>query len=115
KNHKISFVLESEPRGFTGNGKLDAVLVEHIPSGEKRALKTDGAFIFAGYQPNTGVFSGVIQLNKRGEIVVDSDMKTTVEGVFAAGDCIAKKYRHITTAVAEGTIAALSASEFLRN
>ncbi|GAB1452470.1 hypothetical protein MASR2M47_25260 [Draconibacterium sp.] len=55
-----------------------------------------------------------MQLNDNKEIVVDSEMKTNIKGVFAAGDCINKRYRQVTTAVAEGTIAALSASEYLR-
>ena len=56
-----------------------------------------------------------MELNERGEIMVDSGMRTTIPGVFAAGDTIAKRYRQVTTAVADGTIAALSATEFLRN
>jgi thioredoxin reductase (NADPH) len=57
----------------------------------------------------------VVQLSERNEIVIDGDMKTNLAGVFAAGDCVAKKYRQVTTAVADGTIAALSVSEYLRN
>ena len=78
-------------------------------------MKIDGVFIFVGYQPNTEPFKGTVTLNERGEIPVDADMKTNIPGVFAAGDCIAKKYRQVTTAVAEGTVAALSAAEFIRN
>ncbi len=115
KNPKINFILESELRGFYGNGKLEKVELEHLPSGKREELKADGTFIFAGYQPNTENLSGLVQLNERNEIVVDANMKTNVNGVFAAGDCIVKKYRQVTTAVAEGTIAALSAAEFLRN
>ena len=111
---KIHFIMESEPRSFSGNGKLQEVSLEHLPSGEKTKLKTDGVFIFVGYQPNTDVFKGQVTLNDRNEIVVDAEMKTSVPGVFAAGDSIAKRYRQVTTAVAEGTIAALSAGEFLR-
>ena len=72
-------------------------------------------FIFAGYQPNTQSLQGIVKLNDRQEIMVDADMKTGIPGVFAAGDCIAKKYRQVTTAVADGTIAALSAGEYLHN
>ncbi|RPI42326.1 MAG: hypothetical protein EHM46_05325, partial [Bacteroidetes bacterium] len=57
---------------------------------------------------------GIVPLNHRNEILADADMKTSIPGVFAAGDCIAKRYRQVTTAVADGTIAALSASEYLR-
>ena len=115
KNPKIEFVMESELRGFYGNGQLEKVVIEHLPTGKRTELKTDGTFIFVGYQPNTESLANLIQLNNRNEIVVDREMKTNIKGVFAAGDCINKRYRQVTTAVAEGTIAALSASEYLRN
>ncbi len=114
KNSKINFVMESELRGFYGNGSLQKVSIEHLPTGELSELKTDGTFIFIGYRPNTEDLKNVVNLNDRNEIVVDADMKTNIPGVFAAGDCINKRYRQVTTAVADGTIAALSASEYLR-
>ena len=114
KNPKINFVMESELRGFYGNGSLQKVAIEHLPTGKKSEMATDGTFIFIGYQPNTEDLKGVVNLNDRNEILVDSDMKTNIPGVFAAGDCINKRYRQVTTAVADGTIAALSASEYLR-
>jgi thioredoxin reductase (NADPH) len=115
KNPKIEFVMESELRGFYGNGQLEKVVIEHLPTGKKTDLKTDGTFIFVGYQPNTESLVDLVQLNNRNEIIVNSEMKTNINGVFAAGDCINKRYRQVTTAVAEGTIAALSVSEYLRN
>lgn len=115
KNQKIEFIMESELRGFYGDGHLEKVAIEHLPTGKRTDLKTDGTFIFVGYQPNTESLDGLVTLNNRREIVVDSEMRTNVKGVFAAGDCINKRYRQVTTAVAEGTIAALSTSEFLRN
>ena len=114
ENPKIDFIMESELRSFEGNGVLEKVTIEHLPSGKMSEMKIDGVFIFAGYQPNTEVFRDIVNLNEKGEITVDTDMKTSIPGVFAAGDCIAKKYRQVTTAVAEGTIAALSAAEYLR-
>jgi len=113
-NPKIGFVMESELRSFNGNGSLQSVSVEHLPSGKQEELRTDGVFIFVGYLPNTESIKGIVDLSERNEILVDADMKTSVPGVFAAGDCIAKKYRQVTTAVSDGTIAALSASEYLR-
>jgi thioredoxin reductase (NADPH) len=113
KNPKIEFVMESELRGFYGNGVLQKVEMEHLPSGKRSELKTDGTFIFVGYQPNTESLEGLVHLNEQKEIVADADMNTNIHGVFAAGDCINKKYRQVTTAVAEGTIAALSAAKFL--
>jgi thioredoxin reductase (NADPH) len=115
KNPKIEFIMESELRGFYGNESLEKVSIEHLPSGKISELKTDGTFIFVGYQPNTEDLQGLIGLNPRKEIIVDGDMKTDAKGIFAAGDCIVKKYRQVTTAVADGTIASLSAADYLRN
>ena len=114
-NPKIEFVMESELRSFYGNGALKEVSMEHLSTGETTSMPIDGVFIFAGYIPNTSDLKGIIELTERGEIVVDGDMKTSLPGVFAAGDCIRKKYRQVTTAVADGTIASLSVSEYLRN
>ena len=115
KNPKISFIMESELRSFRGEGVLQEVTIEHLPTGKTHAMKTDGVFIFAGYIPNTEELVGFVPLNDRKEIVVDAALKTNIPGVFAAGDCIAKKYRQVTTAVADGTIASLSAAEYLRS
>ncbi len=112
---KINFIMESELRGFIGNGKLEKVQIEHLPSGKKSELNTDGAFIFIGYLPNTESLKEIVKLNNKGEIVVDTNMNTNIPGVYAAGDCIVKKYRQVTTAVADGTIAALSVADYLRN
>jgi len=115
KNPRISFIMESELRSFKGNGVLKEVTMEHLPTGKTIAMNTDGVFIFAGYIPNTAELEGLVELNERKEIVVDTDLKTNIPGVFAAGDCIVKKYRQVTTAVADGTIASLSAAEYLRS
>ncbi len=115
KNPKIEFIMESELRGFYGTDQLEKVSIEHLPTGKTVEFKTDGTFIFVGYQPNTESIKGLVELNERNEIIVDGDKKTNIDGVFAAGDCIVKKYRQVTTAVADGTIAALSVSEYLRN
>ena len=114
-NPKIEFIMESELREFIGDEKLQKVTIEHLPSGKISEMIIDGVFIFVGYVPNTDSIKSIIDLNEGGEILANADMKTNIPGVYAAGDCIAKKYRQVTTAVAEGTIAALSASEYLRN
>lgn len=114
RNPKISFIMESELRAYVGNGTLQKVQVEQLKSGELTYLETDGVFVFIGYIPNTEAFEGVVKTNERGEFIVDQEMKTSLPGVFAAGDCVAKRYRQVTTAVSDGTIAALSATEYIR-
>ena len=113
-NPKISIILESEPREFKGSEKIESVVIEHLPSGERSELKVDGVFVFIGYIPNTEWLGGAVELNERGEIITTVNMETNVDGVFAGGDSIVKKFRQVTTAVADGTVAALSASEYIR-
>lgn len=114
-NPKIRFLLEQDVREFVGHDGLEKVVVEHKRTGEVTEISASGAFIFIGYVPNTKSLRGQVGLNERGEIITDDAMKTTVPGVFAAGDSRAKRYRQITTAVADGTIAALGATEYLRS
>lgn len=113
-NPKISFIMESELRAYIGGEQLEKVRIENLKTGEMQDLETDGVFVFIGYQPNTEAFKGLVEVNDRGEFPVDQAMKTNLPGVFAAGDCIAKRYRQVTTSVSDGTIAALSAIEYIR-
>jgi len=112
---KINFYMESQVRSILGDDSVRQVEIENIPTGEKTLLTVDGIFIFIGYVAKTQGFEKCINLNDRGEIIVGSEMQTNVPGVFAAGDCIAKRYRQVTTAVGDGTIATLSAIEYLRS
>lgn len=106
--------MESELRGLDAIRALQKVSIEHLPSSRISEKTVDGVFIFVGYLPNTNAFENSINLNERKEIMVDANMKTNIPGVFAAGNCNVKKYRQVTTAVADGTIAALSAAEYLQ-
>ncbi|EKD31612.1 MAG: hypothetical protein ACD_77C00293G0010 [uncultured bacterium] len=113
QNPKISFVMESTISRFYGEESLQSVDIKNIKTGEVTNFKTDGTFIFIGYVPNTEFLKGKVELNQWGEIVVKNDMSTSVEGVYAAGDSITKKFRQVTTAVGDGTIAALASSAYL--
>jgi len=112
-NSRIHFIMESAITAFNGDEKLESVDIRHLKTGETTNFKTDGTFIFIGYVPNTEFLNGKIELNKWGEIVVKPDMSTNIEGVYAAGDSTAKRYRQVTTAVSDGTIAALAASGYI--
>jgi thioredoxin reductase (NADPH) len=112
-NHKIHFLMESTITAFHGKENLESVDIKNLKSGEIYNFKTDGTFIFIGYLPNTEFLKDKVDLNKWGEIVVENDMSTDTEGVYAAGDSTAKRYRQLTTAVGDGTIAALAASGYI--
>jgi thioredoxin reductase (NADPH) len=115
KNPKINFIMESKIIEFIGDEKLNKVRIEHQFTHEITEMNIDGVFVFIGYVPNTEKLEGVVKLNNWKEIIVDKNLATNLPGVFAAGDSIAKRYRQVTTAVADGTIAALSAAEFVNN
>ena len=106
---KINFVFEHEPREFQKRGaSVDGVLVENLKTGERRVIDCDGVFIFAGMRPNLDLFPAAFELDSFGYIKADADMRTSIAGVFAAGDVVSKKVRQMTTAVSDGTIAAVA-------
>jgi thioredoxin reductase (NADPH) len=115
KNPKLSFMMESKIIEFIGDEKLTKVKIDHQRTHKITEMNIDGVFIFIGYIPNTEKLERVVELNEWKEIVVDKNLATTVPGVFAAGDSVAKRYRQVTTAVADGTIAALSAAEYVND
>jgi thioredoxin reductase (NADPH) len=115
KNEKINYIMQSKIIEFAGVEKLELVKIQNQATNEIFEMKIDGVFIFIGYVPNTETLEEVVELNQWKEIIVDKDMKTNVPGVFAAGDSVQKRYRQVTTAVADGTIAALTAADYINN
>jgi thioredoxin reductase (NADPH) len=115
ENPKINFIMESKIVEFTGDEKLGSVKIQNINTNKIEEMKIDGVFIFIGYVPNTEKLEEIIELNQWKEIIVDKNMSTNINGVFAAGDSIQKRYRQVTTAVADGTIAALSSADYVMN
>lgn len=113
ENPKIDFIMESEIQEFIGNEKLEKVVIKNMRTGAYSTRKIDGVFILIGYIPNTESIKGIVELNNRNEIITNELMETNISGVFAAGDSREKRYRQITTSVSDGTIAALSAVEYV--
>ncbi|MBI9034545.1 MAG: FAD-dependent oxidoreductase [Bacteroidales bacterium] len=112
-NKKINFIFDTEPRGFEKDGDTIKVATENIKTGEKSTLVSDGVFIFVGMKPNTDLFADSVETDEWGYVKTNEDMLTTIDGVYAVGDLRSKKYRQITTAVADGTIAAISVTKEL--
>jgi len=108
KNPKINILFENEPRAFIKEGDKIITEVENVKTKVRQKLVSDGVFIFIGMKPNIGLFKDKLELDQWGYIKTDEDMRTSIPGVFAVGDVISKKYRQITTAVADGTIAAMA-------
>jgi thioredoxin reductase (NADPH) len=107
-NPKISILFDNEPRAFIKEGDKIVTEIENVKTKERQKLVSDGVFIFIGMKPNIELFRDKLELDKWGYIKTDEDMRTSIKGVYAVGDVISKKYRQITTAVADGTIAAMA-------
>ncbi|MBK7133548.1 MAG: FAD-dependent oxidoreductase [Bacteroidales bacterium] len=112
-NPKISVLFENEPRSFTRDGDKIVTEIENVKTKARQKLFSDGVFIFIGMKPNIDLFRDKLELDKWGYIKTNEDMRTSVDGVYAVGDVISKKYRQITTAVADGTIAAMAIAKEL--
>ncbi|MBN2625401.1 MAG: FAD-dependent oxidoreductase [Spirochaetales bacterium] len=109
---KIEFKLSHEPREFKKYGNMDmGVVVEDLKSGEKSEIRTNGIFVFVGFIPNLGSFEQKMNLDQWGYLDTDANMQTSIKDVYAVGDIRTKAYRQITTAVADGTIAAITISK----
>lgn len=112
-NPKVNVIFNSEPRAFTRDGDRLVTSVENVKTKEFSNLASDGIFIFIGMKPNIDLFKDKLKLDQWGYVVTDQDMQTSIPGVYAVGDVISKKYRQITTAVADGTIAAMAIAKEL--
>jgi thioredoxin reductase (NADPH) len=113
-NEKITFVWNSVVMEILGEKKVEGMRIKNIQTDEESTLTCDGVFIAIGNQPNTELFRGQIELDSEGYIVTHDDSKTSVEGVFAAGDVQDRKYRQAITAAAAGCKAALDAEKWLQ-
>jgi thioredoxin reductase (NADPH) len=112
---KIEVIWNSEPRAFVGENQLEKLRIENVKTKEVRELATDGVFIFVGYTPRTDIVKGLVRMNEWGYVETQEDMSTEVPGVYVAGDIRSKRFRQITTAVADGTIAALAVQKFVKD
>jgi thioredoxin reductase (NADPH) len=112
-NPKVKIFYNYEPRSFIKESDNIITEVENLKTGLIEKIVSDGVFIFIGLKPNIGLFRETLELDQWGFIKTDEDMRTSIQDVYAVGDVTSKKYRQITTAVADGTIAAMSISKEL--
>jgi thioredoxin reductase (NADPH) len=107
-NERVDILWSHEPRAFFKNGNRMIVEAENLKTKGRIQLERDGIFIFVGLVPNSAFLKETpVKLTESGYIMTNEQMETNVKGVYAAGDVRDKKHRQITTAVGEGTIAAL--------
>jgi len=113
-NSKIEFIYNNIVSEIKGKDSLEGVYLQDVNTQDKRFLKLDGLFISIGYKPVTDIFQNQLDLDDHGYIKVKENTKTSVDGVFAAGDVCDTKYRQAITASGLGAMALLDADKWLR-
>ncbi len=106
----VELVLSSNISSFEGDDFLQAVITEDVNTKEQTKLEIDGLFISIGHSPDNEIFRDIVDLDSDGYIVAGEDCKTSADGIYVAGDCRTKSLRQLTTAAADGSVAAVSAS-----
>ncbi|MGA2159769.1 MAG: thioredoxin-disulfide reductase [Dehalococcoidia bacterium] len=111
---KIQFKWDSVVESLEGQDKLSHINLKNVKSGEKSELKVDGVFVAIGLIPNSALFVGLVEMDENNNISTNELMRTSVPGIFAAGDVRKNSARQVATAVGDGATAAKSAFSFLK-
>ena len=113
EKQNVEFVLNSSIKELIADNKIKGIIVKNIETGKELTIPISGLFIAIGQIPENGIFANLINLDKGGYISATEDCKTNIEGIFVAGDTRTKRIRQLTTAAADGAVAALAASEYI--
>ena len=114
ENSKIQFLWNSVVSDIKGNDKkIGTVIVRNINNGKEQKILAGGLFVAIGHEPNTTIFKGQLEMDDKGYIILKDHTRTSVEGVFAAGDVHDYRYRQAVTAAGFGCMAALDVEKWL--
>lgn len=112
-NPKIEIMYNWDLVNVDGDNFVNRATIKNTKTGEEKEIALDAVFGYIGTEPKTDLFKDFVKLTEGGYIPTDESMQTNIEGVYAAGDVREKQFRQITTAVADGTIAALAAEKYI--
>lgn len=113
-NEKVKVIWDTIPEeAIDDDGILGGLNLKNKVTGEKSFLDVQGCFVFVGYNPNSELFKGKIEMTERGDIITKENMATNISGVFAAGDVREKTLRQVITATADGAVAATQAEHYI--
>jgi thioredoxin reductase (NADPH) len=114
RNEKIEFIWNSVVTEINGsNGAVHSVEIKDVKSGEVSTLKTEGVFIYVGHFPNSHLFTGKLAMDEHGYLIIDEHARTSVPGVFAAGEIADPIFRQIVTSAGSGCKAGMEAEKYL--
>lgn len=113
KAENVEFLWNSTVSDFAAENRVTGVILKNVNTGNETEIDCDGVFVSIGRKPATEFLGGAVELDQSGYIVADESTKTSVPGVFAAGDVRTKSLRQVVTAVADGAAAVHHAEEYL--
>ncbi len=109
----VEVIWDTVVEEIVGSDKVEALKLNNKKTGEKSELKVDGVFVAVGIEPDSGQYAGQVETDNQGYIIAGEDGRTSVDGVFAAGDVRTKALRQIITAAADGANCITSAQSYL--
>lgn len=113
ENKKAEILWNTIPLEILGERVVEALKIKNVKDGIQKDVAASGVFVFIGIHPNTEFLGNLVKKDEGGFVLTDEDMKTSVEGVFAAGDCRRKTLTQVITACSDGAIAAFNANRYL--
>ncbi len=113
KNPKISFIWDTAVTDIVGNGEVKSLKLKNLKTGQDSEFSCQGLFVAIGHAPNTAFLGAQLKTEPNGYLWTDGRARTSVAGVFAAGDVMDARYRQAVTAAGTGCMAALEAERFL--
>ena len=113
-NEKIEILYNEDLIAVEGDVFVEKGIIKNTITGEEKEIELEAVFGSIGHEPMINLFKDYINLSEGNYIITDENMRTNIPGVYAVGDVRDKEYRQITTAVADGTIAALEAEKYIK-
>ncbi len=113
EKENVSFIWNTAVEEVLGEDKVTGLKLKNTKTGEIRELSVDGLFVAIGHRPNTGFLKGQLDLDEKGYILVKDETKTSIPGIFVAGDVSDYRYRQAVTAAGAGCKAAFDVEEYL--
>lgn len=115
KNEKLEFVYDTVVNEINGEDTVKSLVIENIKTNETSTLNVDGIFPYIGFLPNTDLINGQVEQDSNGFIITDETMKTSIDGIFAAGDVRKTPLRQVITATSDGAVAAVYAGRYVES
>ena len=115
KNPKIAFAWDSVIEEVTGTNAVEGVRLKNVKTGQLSDLPCSGLFVAIGHEPNTKLLTGQLRLDDAGYIITDNRMRTSMEGVFAAGDVMDTNYKQAITSAGTGAMAGIEAERYIQS